>query len=319
MATIEEYSDEPKYTIKAVSGQTGIRPVTLRAWERRHEVLSPHRSDNRYRLYSDRDVAILRWLKSRVDQEVSISAAVSELRSLRTTGFWPEAVPSIPAQHLQESRLTPDEYAAQLYQALIRRDEAGAGQVFLEMHTAFDLMTLFERVIVPTLVKIGEGWFRGELSVATEHFSSAYLRGKLLTLLQAYPIRRSAAHVLIGCGPDEQHEIGSLMLAVLLRADGFRVEYLGPDIPLDDLVDYAGDERPDMVILSATTEPAARLLGTLQGKLNRLRRPVLFGFGGGAFNANPRLRAEIPGVFLGVTLEHSLTRARDLLATKKPN
>lgn len=318
MATIEEYSDEPKYTIKSVSGLTGIRPVTLRAWERRHEVLSPHRSNNRYRLYSDRDVAILRWLKSRVDQEVSISAAVSELRSLRTTGFWPEAIPSIPAQQTQENLLTPDEYTAQLYQALTRRDEAKAGQIFLEMHTAFDLMTLFEGVIVPTLVKIGEGWFRGELSVAVEHFASAYLRGKLLTLLQAYPIRRSAAHVLIGCGPDEQHEIGSLMLAVLLRAEGFRVEYLGPDIPLEDLVDYAGDERPNMVILSATTEPAARQLRNLQNKLNRLQRPVLFGFGGGAFNTHPNLRSEIPGVFLGATLEESLARARSLLTAGKP-
>ncbi len=34
MASIIEFSDEPRYTIKSVSVQTGIRPVTLRAWER---------------------------------------------------------------------------------------------------------------------------------------------------------------------------------------------------------------------------------------------------------------------------------------------
>jgi hypothetical protein len=43
MATIEDLPDDPKYTIKSVSTQTGIRPVTLRAWERRYELLSPHR------------------------------------------------------------------------------------------------------------------------------------------------------------------------------------------------------------------------------------------------------------------------------------
>lgn len=316
MATIEDYSDEPKYTIKSVSGQTGIRPVTLRAWERRHEVLSPHRSDNRYRLYSDRDVAILRWLKSRVDQEVAISSAVSELRSLRHTGFWPEAVPSIPSQQAQESQIAPEEYASLLYQALTRHDELQAGELILKMHTAFDLSTLFGRVFVPTLVKIGEGWYRGELSVSTEHFASAYLRGKLLTLLQAYPIRRSAAHILVGCGPDEQHEIGSLMLAVLLRSNGFRVEYLGPDIPLEDLVEYVADERPNMVILSATTDNTARLLKNLQAMLNRLRAPVIFGFGGGAFSANKALRREIAGVFLGETLDESVNTTRELLSGK---
>ena len=41
MSTIIDFSDEPKYTIKAVCAKTGIRAVTLRAWERRHEVLNP--------------------------------------------------------------------------------------------------------------------------------------------------------------------------------------------------------------------------------------------------------------------------------------
>lgn len=97
MKTITDFPDDPKYTIKAVAAQTGIRPVTLRAWERRHEVLTPHRSDNRYRLYSDRDVAILRWLKKRIDEGVSISNAISELRSMTRNGVWPEAVPTMPA------------------------------------------------------------------------------------------------------------------------------------------------------------------------------------------------------------------------------
>ena len=76
MTTINDFSDEPRYTIKSVSVQTGIRPVTLRAWERRHELLSPHRSDNRYRLYSERDVAILRCIKSLVVVGISIFNAV---------------------------------------------------------------------------------------------------------------------------------------------------------------------------------------------------------------------------------------------------
>jgi MerR family transcriptional regulator, light-induced transcriptional regulator len=100
MTTIVDLPDEPKFTIKAVASQTGIRPVTLRAWERRHEVLTPHRADNRYRLYSERDVAILRWLKSRVDGGISISNAVSELRSLSSINAWPEAIPLAPTQRI---------------------------------------------------------------------------------------------------------------------------------------------------------------------------------------------------------------------------
>ncbi|MBI5712915.1 MAG: MerR family transcriptional regulator, partial [Chloroflexi bacterium] len=67
MASIADLSTEPKFTIKSVCAQTGIRAVTLRAWERRYNLLEPHRTNGNYRLYSDRDVAVLRWLKCQVE------------------------------------------------------------------------------------------------------------------------------------------------------------------------------------------------------------------------------------------------------------
>lgn len=54
MVSIAEFSDDPKFTIKVVSERTGIKPVTLRAWERRYDLLDPNRLENNYRLYSDR-------------------------------------------------------------------------------------------------------------------------------------------------------------------------------------------------------------------------------------------------------------------------
>lgn len=319
MASITDFPDDPKYTIKAVASQTGIRPVTLRAWERRHEVLNPHRSDNRYRLYSERDVAILRWLKKRIDEGVSISSAIGELRTMTRNGIWPDAVPSGPSLEWVRSETPPAVYAAHLYKALVRHDEARSGEIFKEVLSSFDLKTICTQVLTPALVEIGEAWYRGDIRITTEHFASAYLRGKLLNLLQAYPSRRGAAYILIGGAPTEQHEIGALMLAVLLRSEGYRVEYLGPDIPLDDLVDYARFEKPAMLILSASLEAAAMELKRMQEKVSRLRPAPLFGFGGQAFNLKPQLRTQIGGIFLGETLDQALDKISDLLAhAKKP-
>ncbi len=78
----EHYSDEPVYNVKAISRQTGVAAATLRAWERRYGVPSPPRTDSGYRLYSARDVAIIRWLKSHIEDGMSISQAVNLLRSL---------------------------------------------------------------------------------------------------------------------------------------------------------------------------------------------------------------------------------------------
>ena len=55
------------YPIRAVSKQTGISIDTLRAWERRYQVVSPQR-DERGRLFSAADVRRLKLLRAAVDQ-----------------------------------------------------------------------------------------------------------------------------------------------------------------------------------------------------------------------------------------------------------
>ncbi len=317
MTTLVEFSDVPKYTIKTVCVQTGIRAVTLRAWERRYEVLNPHRSENRYRLYSERDVAILRWIKNRVDSGMQISSVVNELRSLMRNGLPPEAVPTGPSAAPVQTSVSPDRYVPRLYQALVSHNEGIAGDIFREIQSTFDLVTIFQKIITPCLVEIGEAWYRGDIRVTTEHFASAFVRGKLLTMFQAYPSRRNMPNILVGCGPEEQHEIGSLMVSVMLRSSGFRVEFLGPDIPLDDLVEYASYEHPDMVVLTASMESTAEELIRINGKLARLRPAPKFGFGGRVFVEKPELRKQLPGIYLGDTLEQGVNAIQSLFSKER--
>src|ERR1700730_4730802 len=79
---LEHYADVPLFNTKAVVQKTGIAAPTLRAWERRYAILSPERAQNDYRLYSERDIAIIRWLKDRVDAGMSISQSIALLRHL---------------------------------------------------------------------------------------------------------------------------------------------------------------------------------------------------------------------------------------------
>jgi methanogenic corrinoid protein MtbC1 len=255
----------------------------------------------------------LRWIKNRIDEGISISNAVSELRSMTKSNAWPEALPTMPSKSSRKSNIPPGQYANQLYQALIKHDENRAGDILREIHADFDLLTSTTEVFIPALRDIGEAWYRGEIRVTTEHFASAYLRGKLLSLLQAYPSRRSVPLILIGCAPMEQHELGTLMLAVLLRAEGFRVEYLGPDIPVEDLGEYAFYEQPALVILSATTDASAREMKRMQEYLNKGKPAPIFCYGGRAFDLQPELQKEIPGKYLGNTLAIALDTAKDLL------
>jgi DNA-binding transcriptional MerR regulator len=53
----------PVYNTRAVVLRTGVPADTFRAWERRYGIPSPVRTDGNQRLYSDRDVALIAWLR----------------------------------------------------------------------------------------------------------------------------------------------------------------------------------------------------------------------------------------------------------------
>jgi methanogenic corrinoid protein MtbC1 len=313
MTSIAEFSDQPRYTIKNVSAMTGIQPVTLRAWERRYEALSPSRSGNRYRLYSDRDVAVLRWLNSRLLGGISISAAVKELREMTEQGQWPEAVAGGPQLSGRRAAASPAQISRQLYQTLLRYDEVEAANLVRQSLASFELIAFMQEVLTPALVQIGEAWYRGEIGITAEHYASAFVRGKLLALLQAYPLRKGAPYIMLGGAPNEAHEIGALMMSVLLRSRGYQADFLGPDLPLDDLADHARYEKPHMIILTATTRDSALNLERMQDKLSRLRPAPLFGYGGFAFVYDPALRTRVPGIFLGETLAAAVEKIAGLL------
>ncbi len=61
--------DTPIYNLKAVVQETGLKPDTLRAWERRYGSLpEPNRTGGGHRLYSQQDINTLKWLLARQDE-----------------------------------------------------------------------------------------------------------------------------------------------------------------------------------------------------------------------------------------------------------
>ena len=296
------------YSIKTVCAETGLLPVTLRAWEARYKVVTPARSKSNYRLYSEAELSLLRWVKMRVDTGDPIRLVAAEAARLRRARNRMEA----PAVHPLQGG-APAKSVDCLYEALIAHRENAADRCLKDALARFDLPVICLNVLTPYLWRIGDAWERGAIRIADEHFASTYIRGKLLAWFQAEPGPQRGALILIGCGPMEFHDIGSLMLALLLRRRRRRVEFLGQDLDLDDLRAYIHEVRPALVCLSANAEPVARRLTGFDHSLDNFRPRPVFGFGGRAFNQIPSLRKAISGVFLGETLPEALTRIKYLL------
>jgi methanogenic corrinoid protein MtbC1 len=220
--------------IAAVAWRTGVAADTLRKWEQRYGVLQPDRSEGGHRRYSDLDVARVEWLKARLAEGFRIREAAAML-----------------AGGTQETPSTPADLRDAIYAAVARNDPEAVRALLDQAFTVYRLPDALSKVVSPLLERIGAGWANGELTIAQEHAASNEIRARLGRLL-AEPGNGVRGPAVLACAPRERHELGILMLGVLLRADGWRVVYLGADTPTEAAVAMAGLLDARALCLSAT-------------------------------------------------------------------
>lgn len=297
---LSSVDDTPVYTIKTVVQQTGITPATLRAWERRYGALSPGRSDGGYRLYSERDIARLRWLKNQVDTGVSISSAVALLELQHKTGQQPEREPltGVARTSVRGAR-NADTVTQGLLAALLAFQEMEAETILAEAFALYAIEDVAEEIIVPVLVEIGELWHRGEASIIQEHFATAFLRRRLSALFNAYDQPATGPLAIAGSASGEWHDVGILLVSLVLRRHGWRVIYLGQNVPAANLLDAVRRLRPNLVCLSATTIESLEGLTEVAGAIAELPNPrPRLALGGRVFHLQEELKARFPETLL---------------------
>jgi methanogenic corrinoid protein MtbC1 len=190
---------------------------------------------------------------------------------------------------------------ADILRALLAFDVGRAEAVLAEAFALYSVEDVCLHVFEPLLIEVGDRWHAGELSVAEEHYITAFIRARLFALLDAYQRAGTAGPlVLLACAPDEWHEVGILLVSVFLARRGVAVRYLGPNLPLDALATLVGQHQPAVVALSAQSRETAH---KLRGAARLLTagpppHPRLV-FGGQAFNNDPALRDGMDGIYVG--------------------
>ncbi|MEI2691186.1 MAG: MerR family transcriptional regulator [Anaerolineae bacterium] len=310
-------ADEPIYNIGVVSRMTGIPVATLRIWERRYEFPRAGRTAGGHRLYSEQELTRLRWVKFTIDEGMQTSQAIRALRSHERQGRILEIgalTPEPAAPSLVESS-SLESFCRRFTEALEHTDLDKADQLLGEILAFYPLERVILDVISPGLAAIGDAWRAGRVNVATEHLASAYLRQRLTMWLVTGPPSYAIRPIVLACAPNEWHEIGLLMLGVLLRRRRWPVAYLGQAAPLPDLAKFMRDTRPPVVVLAAMTDETARGLLDLPRWLQEIphsSQPVI-AFGGRAFSLNAELRSQMRGVYLGATLPEGVEVIERLL------
>jgi len=288
-----------KYTVAEVEARSGVPASSLRQWERRYGFPKPRRSSSGYRLYDDEDLRQIEIMRRLIGDGVLASRAAAMVKEQAGVTVGPRPL---------------TELANELLEALVALDEPRAGRVLSEAFALHDVENVLLDLVTPAMVRLGDLWQAGDLLVSTEHFATNLMQGRLHGLLALMPGAGRSQLALVTCAPKERHELGALILAVLLNRAGFDTVYLGADTPVHDLVEMARLLRPTAVFISARRDEAVAQLRAHGAELRALE-PLLV-LGGQAFEAAPALAAELGGVFLGNEIHAVIPEVEKLLEVR---
>jgi methanogenic corrinoid protein MtbC1 len=215
--------------------------------------------------------------------------------------------------------------AADYLAALLRLNELRAGAVVEEaLSRGLDMQTIARRVMTPALVRVGDLWAEGELTVAEEHAATAMTTRLHERLAARIPrTEHPTARAVVAGVAGNQHTLGVRMVADFLTAAGWASYYLGADLPAADLLSMVQRLRPDAVLLGVTLEDQLAEFRSAVGMLLEWRQelgsrlPLIVG--GGRYFAEPRAGDAAPASGPGPDLHGSdpalvITQLRSLLA-----
>jgi DNA-binding transcriptional MerR regulator len=293
------------YSIKAVSQATGLTVETLRAWERRYQVVRPNRDPSGRRIYSSSDVARLRLLRAATERGHTISrlALLAEQDLAKLV-----ADASVHAR----SPARGQSYIDRALEAALRSDPVGVEEVLSGAIALLWPNEVVNTVLVPLAREVGERWHRGEMSIAQEHMVTDIVRRLVISQSRSFARSDSGPTLVLATLSGEPHELGILMCGWIAATRRLRTQFLGTDCPAPEIARFALDVDARAVLVSLVLpESVIPAISQLQELARALERRCELWIGGSAARDIPS--DQLPGTCVHLPTMDEFERRLDLL------
>ena len=265
------------HRIHRVAKLTGLSKDVIRVWERRFGILKPTRGANRYRNYSDEDVALLRFLKEQLDA----GGSIGELAKLGREELLGRARASAPRASFVDNTFS------RLLRELLSTLNPFDRVIFEKRLNGAVAVVPFEEalhgILLPLQEQVGQLWHESHIDVAIEHYVTKHIQQKIFSAMNQLPVAEFGAKVIVACPPGEEHDIAALTVAYRCRVRGCRVYYLGANVPITSLANLCGKVKPDLTIMSfplaLSDDKATELVQALADEVSPISNLAVGGHG----------------------------------------
>ena len=163
-------------------------------------------------------------------------------------------------------------------------------------------------ILLPAQREVGRLWHAGELSIAEEHMVTAATQRTMSVLVsQAARQPANGYTVVVAAVAGNVHDVGLQALADMYQLSGWRVIFVGSDIPLQDVPTMLTYFEADLLMLGATLAThIPRVEQAIRSIRERCERHVGVVVGGAAFDEAPDLWAKIGSDGYAPTIDRAL-------------
>ncbi|EHQ53133.1 MerR family transcriptional regulator [Ectothiorhodospira sp. PHS-1] len=249
------------YPIRTVSSVTGVNAVTLRAWERRHELITPRRTPKGHRLYSIQDIERIQQILALLEQGISISRIRAVLEQDPSVTASRPAPPDIPTQ-TAASRITADawqDYRNRMEHSVRRFDTRGLEKIYGDAMSLFPPQQVICRLIHPLHQALAQHTAQGAEAEAESRFFQAWACRALHSRLRHELRHGNGPRVGIAPLPHEADPLELITLSLLLAARGLEVLRLSGPLSLAAIGSLARQAAPAGMVLCGQHPRAAQL------------------------------------------------------------
>ncbi len=228
------------HSIQAAAEKSGLTADVIRVWERRYQAISPERTASNQRIYSSDDVYRLVLLRKATEAGRRISSVANlPTDALEKIATELEIASELAPEQATQETLSHNYLEICLNDILMlnpRPFERHLQQALVEM----GLVAFLKDLVHPLLFKVGNLWQKGNIRTCQEHFGSAGVRSFLGRYLVDSNTDEQGPRLIVATPPNHSHELGATIAGVLAATRGWQVVYLGPAVPVEELI-FAAD------------------------------------------------------------------------------
>jgi DNA-binding transcriptional MerR regulator len=218
-----------EFGINVISNACGVKPHTIRTWEKRYQVFTPERSKGGQRLYSENDLTKAKLIVALIEQGHTISNLarhpLQELRSLLVVKNGEDSESDKMRTYVETKKLL---------QHLANFNIDQVASVMQHLRLSLGVKEFIFKIVLPVIHEIEKLYLKGIYSVTQEHIISTIVRDQLgqINLANEGPNHDRFA---LATPEGNLHELPIMIAEIICNANRFSTNYLGASHPAECL------------------------------------------------------------------------------------